>query len=282
MSQSTASPGVAARMGNGTHPKIDIAAISVKYGDTTVVKDLSIQVNAGEVLSVIGGSGCGKTTLLHVVAGLVPSAEGHVYVDGTIIDGPGRDRVMVFQDDAVFPWMTVRRNVEYGLRTTAMDREARDEVVDRILAMVGLKGRGHLLPRQLSGGMRKRVDVARALAVEPQILLMDEPYASLDAMTKERLQDEFMRIHSRARMTVLFVTHDLEEALFVGDRVAIMGTSPGHLSSLLDVPLTRPRAPEIKRSLEFQALRGELDARLQAAGVELRAASETSGEGSMP
>ncbi len=249
--------------------KIDVAGLCVQYGDTVVLHDLSLQVAEGEMISVIGGSGCGKTTLLHVIAGLVPPNKGTVRIDGRVVTGPAADRVMVFQEDAVFPWMTVRRNVEYGLLNKPIGRQEREAIVRKTLALVELDGRAELYPRQLSGGMRKRVDVARALAVAPEILLMDEPYASLDAMTKERLQLQFVQIHQGRRMTVIFVTHDLEEALFVASRIIVMSGSPGRVSSLLEVPIARPRTLDMKRSAQFQALRGELAARLETAGVRL-------------
>jgi NitT/TauT family transport system ATP-binding protein len=173
---------------------------------------------------------------------------------------------MVFQEDAVFPWMTVWNNVEYGLKTKKLPSPDRKRKVQETIDLVGLADRERLYPRQLSGGMRKRVDLGRAIAVEPEILLMDEPYAALDAMTKERLQVEFLRIHEETGMTTLFVTHDLEEALFLGDRVVAMGANPGRIHSVLDVSFPHPRRVDLKRSDEFQRLRGELIARLEAAG----------------
>jgi NitT/TauT family transport system ATP-binding protein len=243
----------------------------VRYGDALILEGITLDIHDQEVLCLIGPSGCGKTTLLHVVAGLVAPAGGTVHVGGQPVDRPGPDRVMVFQDDAVFPWMTVWRNVEYGLRLKKVAREARVERVRATIDLVGLTGRETLYPRQLSGGMRKRVDLGRALAVEPEILLMDEPYGSLDAMTKERLQLEFLRIHESTKMTTLFVTHDLEEALFLGDRVVAMGVAPGHVHSILDVGFDHPRPAALKRSDDFQRLRGELAWRLEAAGAATQA-----------
>jgi NitT/TauT family transport system ATP-binding protein len=207
---------------------------------------------------------------LNIIAGLVPHDQGTVKVDGVEVKGPGPDRAMVFQEDAVFPWMTVRKNVEYGLRRKGLSSNEIEQRAASILKVVGLVGTEKRFPRELSGGMRKRVDLARALAVEPDLLLMDEPYGSLDAMTKERLQVEFLRICEEARrtidkwMTVVFVTHDLEEALFVGDRVVVVAANPGRIASSLNVPFEYPRGVDLKRTEAFQTLRGELAAHLEA------------------
>ena len=246
-----------------TIPKISVSKLSVAYGSHFVIEDLSFDVSAGEVLGLIGASGCGKTTLLNVIAGLMEPTEGTVMVGGQVVSGPGSDRVMVFQQDAVFPWMTVRHNVEFGLLVRKTPREERERIVAEVLEMVGLGQAIDLYPKELSGGMRKRVDIARALAVEPEVLLMDEPYASLDAITKEHLQIEFLEIQDRKAMTAIFVTHDLEEALFVSDRVAVMTTQRGKLGSLVTVPFGHPREVEIKRSEEFQRLRGELGEQIE-------------------
>ena len=249
------------------NPLIEIRDVSLSYGDKLVLDRVSLNVARSEVLVIIGASGCGKTTLLNVVAGLAHYGDGSVTVDGVAINHPGPDRVMVFQDDAVFPWLTVEKNIHYGLRRRRVkSKEARSRV-EKVIELVGLEGSEELYPRQLSGGMRKRVDLARALAVEPDILLMDEPYAALDAMTKERLQLEFLNIQREKKMTVLFVTHDLEEGLFLGDRVAAMGLNPGRIVSMLDVPFTGARDLDLKRSTEFQKLRGELARQLELGHV---------------
>ena len=249
------------------NPLIEIRDVSLSYGDKLVLDRVSLNVARSEVLVIIGASGCGKTTLLNVVAGLAHYGDGSVTVDGVAINHPGPDRVMVFQDDAVFPWLTVEKNIHYGLRRRRVkSKEARSRV-EKVIELVGLEGSEELYPRQLSGGMRKRVDLARALAVEPDILLMDEPYAALDAMTKERLQLEFLNIQREKKMTVLFVTHDLEEGLFLGDRVAAMGLNPGRIVSMLDVPFTGTRDLDLKRSTEFQKLRGELARQLELGHV---------------
>jgi NitT/TauT family transport system ATP-binding protein len=165
---------------------------------------------------------------------------------------------MVFQEDAVFPWYTVRHNVEYGLRIAKLSKAERERVVNRYLELVGLAECKELYPRELSGGMRKRVDLARAMAIGPSVLLMDEPFAALDVITKERLQVEFLNLWNTAPVTVVFVTHDLEEALFLADRVAVMTGRPGHIGRIVQVPFVRPREPELKTTSEFQALRRDL------------------------
>jgi NitT/TauT family transport system ATP-binding protein len=254
--------------------KLRVRDVSVVYGDQVIIDHVSLEIAPSTVLCLIGSSGCGKTTLLHAMAGLVQCAEGSIEVDARPVAGPGSDRVMVFQDDAVFPWMTVRRNVEYGLRVQSIPSTRRRSAVDEFLKMVRLEGYEDAYPRQLSGGMRKRVDLARALAVEPEVLLMDEPYAALDALTKEQLQLEFLRIKERTGATAIFVTHDLEEALFLGDRVAVLARDPGRIHAILDVPFSHPRSLAIKRTPEFQAYRGELIQLLEETGISELASEE--------
>lgn len=244
-------------------PKIVIENLAAGYGSGYVLEGISFDVSEGEIVCLIGASGCGKTTLLNIVAGLVPYQQGMVTMDSRLVDHPGPDRVMVFQDDAVFPWMRVQENVEYGLRVKKMGKEDRARRAAEIIELVGLSGNERLFPRELSGGMRKRVDLARALAVEPEVLLMDEPYAALDVMTKERLQIEFVRISEDTNMTCIFVTHDLEEALFVGHRVILLGRQPARIVATYKVPFSHPRDVSLKRAADFQTLRGELASRIE-------------------
>src|SRR5581483_4578082 len=186
------------------------------------------------------------------------------------VRGPGSDRSMVFQDDAVFPWYTVSRNVEYPLRFKNYSREERKRRVADLIKLVGLQGREDAYPRELSGGMRKRVDLARALAAEPRVLLMDEPFAALDVMTKMHLQGEFLRVRDASERTVLFVTHDIEEALFLSDRILLMGTHPGRILREVEVPFGRPRREELRTAPEFQELRHELTRAIEVAGFQAR------------
>jgi len=248
--------------------KIRIAHLSATYqqarGYLSVIEDLSLDIYEREFLCIVGESGCGKTTLLNIVAGLIAPASGEVHMDGQPIRAPGPERAMVFQEDAVFPWYTVRQNLEYGPKIAHLPQARRDEIVDRYLRLVGLEEFQHAYPRELSGGMRKRVDVARAMALDPQVLLMDEPFAALDVLTKERLQVEFLNLWSTARMTVLFVTHDLEEALFLADRVVVMSSRPGRIRRIVSVPFPRPRSAELKTEPAFQELRRELTHELES------------------
>lgn len=247
---------------SANQPKIQIDHLYFSFGDTLkenlIIEDFSLDVYDQEFLSVVGPSGCGKSTLLNIIAGLLPATRGRVLLDGAEPEGPGPDRTMVFQDDAVFPWYTVRQNVEYGPRAAGMPRAEVEATATRYLQMVGLYDDRDKYPRQLSGGMRKRVDIARAMAMQPQVLLMDEPFAALDVMTKERLQEEFMVLWNTARTTVVFVTHDLEEALYLSERVVVMSRNPGRVERVMDVPLEQPRHVDVKTTAVFQEMRREL------------------------
>ncbi|GAK60085.1 ABC transporter related protein [Candidatus Vecturithrix granuli] len=227
--------------------------------ESKVIADLSLSLRDQEFLTIVGASGCGKSTLLNIITGLLPPSAGTVLLDGKEIRGPGPDRTMVFQDDAVFPWYTVRENVAYGLKISGTSKKEVEQQVKYYLDLVGLSECADYYPRQLSGGMKKRVDVARAMITQPEVLLMDEPFASLDVMTKQRLQEQFLNIWNETRMTVIFVTHDLEEALFLADRVAVMASHPGRIVSIVDVPFGRPREKDLKTSGEFQDLRRKLN-----------------------
>jgi len=249
--------------------RLQLREVGVNLGGQTILDGIDLTVEPHELVAIIGPSGCGKTTLLGVVAGFIHPERGVVSVDGRAVSGPGPDRAMVFQDDAVFGWMRVRDNVGYGLKIRGVPRREREERTGRVLDLVGLTASADLWPRQLSGGMRKRVDMARALAVEPPVLLMDEPYGALDMMTKQRLQAEFEGIFERSRMTVLFVTHDLEEAVYLADRVLVLAPRPGRVAGMLAVPLPRPRPPQLKLTPEFQQLRRRLGEMLEAAEAGL-------------
>lgn len=240
-------------------PIIEIEHLDFTYTvGQKVIEDFNLSILEQELITIVGASGCGKSTLLNILAGLLPSTSGKALIKGKEITEPGPERTMVFQDDAVFPWYTVRQNVEYGLRVKKLDGEKRKQLVEHYINLVGLNEASELFPRQLSGGMRKRVDVARAIATEPEVLLMDEPFAALDVLTKQRMQEEFLNIWSKTRMTVIFVTHDLEEALYLSDRVVVMSTNPGRVNALVDVPFSRPRDPDLKTIPEFQKMRREL------------------------
>lgn len=203
--------------------------------------ELSLTINEGEFFCLVGPSGCGKSTLLKIIAGLEFVDGGVIAIDGDRINGPGLNRGMVFQDYALFPWLTVEQNVEFGLDLRKVPKKTRKETVQRYIDMVGLTGFEKSLSQQLSGGMKQRVAIARALSLTPKILLMDEPLGALDAFTRLQMQEEITRIWKEEKQTVIFVTHDIEEAVYLGDRIAVMTPNPGKIKSILEVPLPRPR-----------------------------------------
>ncbi|MFI6289607.1 ABC transporter ATP-binding protein [Streptomyces sp. NPDC051018] len=233
-----------------------------------VLAGIDVTLRRGETLCLVGASGCGKSTLLNIAAGFLTATSGSVTAEGRAVTGPSPDRVMVFQEDATFPWFTVRQNVAYGLRARGAPKDVMEQRVAEMIDLVGLSQYADAYPHQLSGGMRKRCDMARALAVDPDSILMDEPFAALDVMTKERLQVQFREIGVRRNLTSMFVTHDLEEALFVGNRVAILRKGPGPLLALVDVPFDKGRDVSIKTRPEFQELRRELGRRISEGNVE--------------
>lgn len=229
-------------------------------GDATVqqvLKDVSFDIRENEIVSLIGESGCGKTTLLRIVHGLIKRDRGDIVVDGKVVHGPGADRGIVFQQPNLLPWRTARRNVEFGLEVHHTSRAARRARADDLLELVGLSDSANRFPHQLSGGMQQRVGLARALAVDPEVLLMDEPFSALDAQTREVLQTELLRLHAETTMTVLFVTHDLDEAIYLSDRIVVLAAHPGRVKEIVDVPFDRPRVdlPTMRTTPEFGALR---------------------------
>ncbi|HKU94904.1 MAG TPA: ABC transporter ATP-binding protein [Vineibacter sp.] len=204
--------------------------------------DISLDVAAGAFVSILGPSGCGKSTLLYIVGGFIPPSTGEVLVNGARVNGPSPDRGPVFQEFALFPWKTVLGNVMYGLERQGVGRQQAQARARELIAMVHLSGYEDFYPKELSGGMKQRVAIARTLAYGPSILLMDEPFGSLDAHTRTRLQNDLLEIWERDRKTVLFVTHSVEEAVFLSDRVVMMSRSPGHLKEVIDIDLPRPRS----------------------------------------
>jgi len=249
-----------ARPGSVRRPgKVLITAVSKHFlvdagGSTHRVQALdrvSFSVGEGEIVALTGISGCGKTTLLRLIMGLDRPSSGSIAVDGRAIDGPGYDRGMVFQHAELLPWRTVLSNVEFGLEVKGVPAVARRQQALHYLELVGLTRFTHLRPHQLSGGMQQRVGIARALAIDPEVLLMDEPFGELDAQTRETLQAELLRIHERTGKTMLFVTHDLDEAVLLADRVIVMSPHPGRVREEVVVNLPRPRAdPVALRSTE--------------------------------
>jgi NitT/TauT family transport system ATP-binding protein len=225
-------------------------------GGVIAFQDLTLDVVPNEALCVVGPSGCGKTTLLRVLAGLISPSEGNVYLDERPIAGPDPSVVMVFQHFGLFPWKTVFDNVAYGLKLGGVPRRHWKELVQPYIDLVGLAGFEGMYPYQLSGGMQQRAGLARALVLNPQVLLMDEPFAALDAQTRELLQEELVRILEQEQRTLVFITHSIDEAIVLGDRVAVMSTRPGRLREVLDVGLTRPRSvQEARNSPRYADLR---------------------------
>jgi NitT/TauT family transport system ATP-binding protein len=207
------------------------------------IDDVSLEIGSGEFVTVIGPSGCGKTTLLNMLAGFEHASAGEILLEGRLIEAPGADRGVVFQEYALFPWLTLRQNVEYGPREQSMPASLTRERVDRALAMMRLHDAENRYPHELSGGMRQRAALARVLVNDPKILLMDEPFAALDAQTRARLQQEVARLWTETHKTVFFVTHSVEEAVLLGDRVIAMTAMPGRVKADLRISLPRPRDP---------------------------------------
>jgi NitT/TauT family transport system ATP-binding protein len=230
-------------------PKVALDAISLSYKTTSgerllALDNISLQVKPGEFLCIVGPSGCGKSTLLHLIAGLQPQTSGKVLVDGTPVSGPGTDRILIFQELGLFPWLTVGGNVEFGMKMKNIGKAEREEKAQYYLRLVHLSKFRDSYIHQLSGGMRQRVALARALATEPDVLLMDEPFAALDAQTRDLLHDELERLRAETGRTIIFVTHNVREAVRLGDRVALLTFRPGRVKQEFSVSLPRPRQME--------------------------------------
>jgi NitT/TauT family transport system ATP-binding protein len=239
--------------------KLDIQHVLQHYRsgghEVTAIDDVSLQIKNQEFATILGPSGCGKTTLLRVAAGLVRPTRGDVYLDGRRIIGPGRDRGMVFQTYTLFPWLTVKQNIQFGLQLSGLPRAEQEAVAQEFVAKVGLRGFDHAYPKALSGGMKQRVAIARALANNPDVLLLDEPFGALDAQTRALMQELLTQIWEESHKTILFVTHDVEEAIFLSDRVFVMTARPGRIKAEIAIPLPRPRSYEMKSSETFLRLK---------------------------
>ncbi|WP_305785887.1 ABC transporter ATP-binding protein [Symbioplanes lichenis] len=228
-------------------------------GETfTALGDVSLELADNEFVTVVGPSGCGKTTLMNILAGLEEPTSGRALLDGKAIKGPGPERGVIFQQYALFPWLTVRKNVEFGLKTKGVGRDERRRVADHFIDLVGLTQFADALPKTLSGGMKQRVAIARAYAVNPSILLMDEPFGAVDALTRVRLQDQLLATWSQEKRTVVFITHDVDEAVFLANRVVVMAARPGRIVEIIDVDLPYPRNDELRLSPAFTALRNRV------------------------
>ncbi len=250
---------------DATEQIIRFDAIGKRYersqGSLQVLDECSFSVSPGEFVSVIGPSGCGKTTLLNMAAGFVEPDAGTVTVDGMVVDGPHPSRGVVFQQYAVFPWLSVRKNIAFGLglASNRRPRREREETVRKFVSLMGLEGFEDAYPKELSGGMRQRVAIARAYATEPKLLLMDEPFAALDAQTREYMQELLHDIQLKEEGTVLFITHGVEEAVFLSHRVVVLSRRPSRVREVVDVDLPVPRTSEARFSPEFVTLRRHLE-----------------------
>ena len=220
---------------------------------------IDLHVDEGELVCIVGASGCGKSTLLNMVGGLDTPTSGEIRVGGDVVVGPGPDRGMVFQAYSLFPWRTVAANVSFGLRCAGWERGRASERVEELLAIMGLASWADHKPGQLSGGMRQRVAIARALAPEPDVLLLDEPFGALDALTKRTMQDFLLQVQARTGTTVLMVTHDVAEAVYLSQRVYVFSDHPGRVAEEVTIPFGRQRSPRVQRDLRFLDLRDELE-----------------------
>lgn len=245
-----------------TAPRISVRGVTKTFdlkGEEFVALDnVSLDVADNEFITVVGPSGCGKSTLMNVLAGLETATSGEALVDGQAVSGPGPERGVIFQQYALFPWLTVRKNVEFGLKVARMPKAERRERAEHFIRMVGLEQFADALPKMLSGGMKQRCAIARAYAVNPSILLMDEPFGALDALTRVKLQEQLLDTWSQEKRTVMFITHDVDEAVFLANRVVVMAARPGRIHEIIDVDLPYPRTEDVRLSPEFGELRNQV------------------------
>ena len=239
--------------------KLEVRNVTKAYiseeGEIKALEDINLDVKPGEFLCIIGPSGCGKTTLLRMIAGLEYPTSGEIILDGKEVKEPSSDRGMVFQEFSLFPWRTVLKNVEFGLQMRNIKSKERHAIAERYIELVGLRGFEKHYPYELSGGMKQRVAIARALATEPSILLMDEPFGSVDAQTRNILQEELLQIWKRTKKTIIFVTHSVDEAVYLADRVVVMSARPGRIVECIDIDIERPRK---RTSVEANVIREQL------------------------
>jgi NitT/TauT family transport system ATP-binding protein len=243
--------------------KLELDSVTLKFfpksgAPVLALDDVSLEVADQEFAVIVGPSGCGKSSLLRLVAGLVEPTSGEITLDGTPVTRPGKDRGMVFQSYTLFPWLTVRDNVEFGLRIGGIPAEKRKHISDHFISEVGLEGFENSYPKQLSGGMMQRVALARALANDPEILLMDEPFGALDSQTRSLMQELLLQIWEHSHKTVLFITHDIDEAILLGDRVHVMTARPGRIKERVEIDLARPRQVDVLTSPEFIAIKRKI------------------------
>jgi NitT/TauT family transport system ATP-binding protein len=243
-------------------PKLVVDGVSkvfrARRSEVTALADVHMHVDDGELVCLLGESGCGKSTLLSIIGGLEEATTGQVTVSGERVIGPGADRGMVFQAYSLFPWATVRGNIDFGLQLAGSTKQQRRDRIDELLGIMSLRDFADALPRELSGGMRQRVAIARALAPEPDVLLLDEPFGALDAQTKRTMQDFLLTVWERTGTTIVMVTHDVEEAVYLSQRIVVLAPRPGRVVETISVPFGRNRGPAIKRDPRFLDLRDEL------------------------
>ena len=238
--------------------KLSLNGLTKRFGELEVLREINVAIDRGAFISLVGPSGCGKSTFLNVLLGLIKPDAGEVLMHGRKITGPGTERAMVFQEFGLLPWRTVQHNIELGLELKRLAAAKRRPVAERLVSLVGLSGFENHYPHELSGGMKQRVGLARALATDPDVLLMDEPFAALDAQTRDLMQVELLRIWREARKTVLFVTHQIDEAIYLSDRVLVMSKRPGRTKKIFDIKLPRPREYEMRVTPEFNDLKLEI------------------------
>ncbi|OZG27991.1 ABC transporter ATP-binding protein [Williamsia sp. 1138] len=243
-----------------TTPKLELRSVRKSFPspgkpDFVAVDDITIAAAEGEFLVLVGPSGSGKSTLLDLIGGLTKPTSGEILLDGRPITGPGLDRGVVFQQYALLPWRSARANVEFGLEAKGIPRHRRKTIADEYLHLVGLDGFADHLPHELSGGMKQRVAIARSLAYDPEVLLMDEPFAALDAQTRESLQDELLRIWKATGKTILFITHGIDEAIYLGQRVAVLTERPGRIKEILDIDIDHDAVDDLRSSEQFRDYR---------------------------
>ncbi|WP_315798212.1 ABC transporter ATP-binding protein [Bradyrhizobium sp. SZCCHNRI3043] len=241
------------------------------HAPTRALEPVALTIGNNDFVTILGPSGCGKSTLLRIVAGLDHPSSGKVLLDGSEVTGPGADRGMVFQSYTLFPWLSVRENIAFGLRERGVSEAERNAIADRFIQQIGLKGFENHWPKQLSGGMQQRCAIARALANDPKILLLDEPFGALDNQTRVLMQEMLLGIWERDQKTVLFVTHDIEEAIFLGSRVLVMSARPGRIKADIKIELPHPRSYKVKTSPEFVALKERLVEEIRAEALKVAA-----------
>ncbi|MCV2396271.1 ABC transporter ATP-binding protein [Actinotalea sp. M2MS4P-6] len=246
----------------GTAPRISVRGVRkvfpLKGEEFVALNGVDLEIADNEFVTVVGPSGCGKSTLLNILAGLDSPTSGEALVGGAAVNGPGPERGVIFQQYALFPWLTVRKNVEFGLKTAGVGKAERRERAEHFISLVGLDQFADALPKMLSGGMKQRCAIARAYAVNPEILLMDEPFGALDALTRVKLQEQLLDTWSAEKRTVMFITHDVDEAVILGNRVVVMAARPGRIFEVIDVDLPYPRTEEVRLSPEFSELRNRV------------------------